>query len=410
MILFCIIQLRLKNKALRPLSMPFRRSTNTPSGYSTDNNVRLIRGGAPYFDALETLIDRAVETIHFQVYIMDGDETGMRISNALGRAAGRGVKVYMLLDGYASRGLSEQVVNNFRAAGVHFRWFEPLFKGHNFFVGRRMHHKVAVADSAHALVGGLNITNRYNDMPDEPAWLDWAVLASGDVCVELYNRCLQMWYRRPPSVHKKIAVSTGVGNCFVRVRVNDRVRNKNQISKSYLEMFRESKSHITIMSSYFMPGRVFRTQLRLASGRGIKIRIILTKISDVTIAKQAERFFYPWLLRRNVEIYEYRKKVLHGKMASCDGQWVTVGSYNFNDLSAYASIELNLDIKDPVFSNDVESAFSKIMKEDCDRVTNESFTRNTHWWNLVVYRTAYALCRLFLIVFTFTFSKERHGP
>ncbi|HTE31448.1 MAG TPA: phospholipase D-like domain-containing protein [Chryseolinea sp.] len=388
--------------------MPFRRSTNPSGGYSANNSVRLIRGGSPYFDALEMLIDQAKETIHFQVYIMESDETGMRISNALMRAAGRGVKVYMLLDGYASSALSEQVVNDFRTAGIHFRWFEPLFKGHNFFVGRRMHHKVIVADNANALVGGLNITNRYNDMPDEPAWLDWAVLASGDVCIELYNRCLQMWYRRPPADHSKPVMRKPSGDRLVRVRINDRVRNKDQISRSYLEMFRGSHEHITIMSSYFMPGRIFRKQLRLASGRGIKIRIILTKISDVTIAKQAERFFYPWLLRRNVEIYEYRKKVLHGKMASCDGQWVTVGSYNFNDLSAYASIELNLDIKDPIFSNDVELAFSKIMKDDCDRITSESFTHNTHWWNLAIYRSAYALCRLLLLVFTFSFSNKRH--
>ena len=380
------------------------------SGYTTSNRIEMVRGGAPYFNVLEKLIDDASESIHFQMYIYEADETGKRIANALIRAAERGVKIYMLLDGYASRtfGLSSTVVD-LKNAGVHFRWFEPLFRGHNFFVGRRMHHKVIVTDAEHGLVGGLNITDRYNDMPDQPGWLDVAVLVHGESARELYNRCVQMWFKRTSkanSVNARTPFSPE-SDCFVRVRINDWARNKNQVSRSYIEMLQRAEKSITIMSSYFMPGRVIRKNLKAACDRGVRIRIILTKVSDVALAKPAERFFYPWLLRRNIEIYEYRRKVLHAKIATYDGTWVTIGSYNVNDLSAYASIELNLDVHDHGFSKGVDQWLERIIQQDCDRITSETFHRSTRLWNTALYRVAYSIVRLFLFVFTINFGNEK---
>jgi cardiolipin synthase len=380
------------------------------SGYTARNGIELIRGGAPYFDLLERLIEDAVHSIHFQMYIYEADETWNRIAAALIRAATRGVQIYMLLDAYASRPFSNSsTLAEIQKAGIHFRWFEPLFKGHNFFVGRRMHHKVIVADEQHGLVGGLNITNRYNDMAGQPGWLDWAAHVRGDAAKELHNRCVQMWFKRPPrSKNESIRTPLGSGtDCFVRIRINDWARNKNQISRSYIEMLQRARNSITIMSSYFMPGRVIRKNLRAASNRGVKIRIILTKVSDVPMAKAAERFFYPWLLRRNVEIYEYRQKVLHAKIATYDGSWVTIGSYNVNDLSAYASIELNLDVHDEGFSGTVDQAIDRIIERDCDRITSETYQRSTRIWNTAFYRTAYSLLRLFLFVFTINFGNEK---
>jgi cardiolipin synthase len=379
-------------------------------GYTTNNGIELVRGGAPYFNLLEKLIDGASQSIHFQMYIYEADETGIRIADALIRAANRGVQVYMLLDGYASSEFGASTTfADIKNSGIHFRWFEPLFRGHNFFVGRRMHHKIIVTDEVQGLVGGLNITNRYNDINGQPGWLDYAALVRGDAAKELYNRCIQMWFKRAPRSNN-VSVRTPLvssSDCFVRVRINDWARNKNQISRSYIEMLQRAQKSITIMSSYFMPGRAIRKNLRAASKRGVKIRIIMTKASDVAMAKAAERFFYPWLLRRNIEIYEYRQKVLHAKIATYDGLWVTIGSYNVNDLSAYASIELNLDVHDHGFSTTVDQALDRIIERDCDRITSDTYQRSTRIWNTAIYRTAYSLARLFLFVFTINFGNEK---
>jgi len=380
------------------------RHTN---GYTSNNTIQLVRGGLPYFDLLEKLIDEAVTSIHLQMYIYDEDETGHRIAQALVRATQRGVKVYLLLDGYASRSLSSEFVRSIRDAGINFRWFEPLLKSQKFYVGRRMHHKIFVADGRFSLVGGMNISNHYNDMPGKAGWLDCAVYVNGEASKELYNRCLQMWYRRTIK-HEVVPFTIDEGkDCHVRVRINDWVRNKNQISRSYLEMFHKATSEITIMSSYFLPGRVFRRNLRKAAGRGVRVRVILTKIADVKLAKLAERFFYPWLLKRNIEVYEYRKKVVHAKIGTYDKQWVTIGSYNFNNISAYASVELNLDIDNKPFAQTVDQALEDIVLRDCDRITIEDYERRTNVLERMIHFLAYESFRLVLFLFTFYFRQEK---
>ena len=292
------------------------------SGYTAHNRVRLIRGGAEYFDLVEELIDQSVHSIHLQTYIFESDQTGQRISAALRRAAFRNVRVYLLLDGYASADLDQGFIQQMIEAGIHFRWFQPILKGRNYYVGRRMHHKILVVDGLHSVVGGVNMSNRYNDLPGQPAWLDFAIRIDGEASIELFNRCVEMWTR---SIWTKIGLS-GMFNwrsvippeeeAFTRVRINDWVRNKNQISRSYLLMFHRAQEQITILSSYFMPGRILRKHMTHAARRGVVIRVILTGRSDVGLSKAAERYLYPWLLSRNVEIYEYRHTVLHGKMAA----------------------------------------------------------------------------------------------
>jgi cardiolipin synthase len=137
----------------------------TTTDFTKINRVKLIRSGSEYFNELIRLINESTESFHLQVYIYDDDETGKQVTSALKNAAGRGVAVYVVVDGYASQALTHEFVEDLESSGIHFRFFEPLWRSKNFYFGRRLHHKLAVADSRFALVGGLNVSNRYNDMP-----------------------------------------------------------------------------------------------------------------------------------------------------------------------------------------------------------------------------------------------------
>lgn len=385
------------------------------AGYTAHNRVALVRGGTDYFRQAESLIDRAVHSIHFQTYIFEHDETGLRIADALVRAAFRNVRVYLMLDGYASADLDPDLVHRWRESGIHFRWFQPIVKGKDFYLGRRMHHKILVVDGLHSLVGGVNISNRYNDLPGQPAWLDFAIRIDGEASIELYNRCVEMWTK---TIWKKIGLP-GLFNwrsilapdeeAFTRIRINDWVRNKNQISRSYLEMFHRATDRITILSSYFMPGRILRRHLDQAARRGVVIRVILTSRSDVHLSKSAERYLYPWLLKRNVEIYEYHRNVLHGKMAVYDGTWATIGSYNVNNISAYASIELNVDVRYAPFAITVERALDQLIEDDCVRISPSRFSSGTNLFLRLKRRISYEVIRVILYLFTFYFRQEARG-
>lgn len=388
------------------------RGTLKPSSaYTYNNKVKLIRGGADYFEALTELVNKATRSIHLQIYILDDDETGQQVANLLMNAAKRGVAVYLVVDGFASKNLSDAYIQQLRSAGVHFRFFEPLLKSEHFYFGRRLHHKILVTDAWHSLVGGVNISNRYNDMEGQPAWLDWALLTEGPASVELFKVCIEVWSRPGKirirkSLFHEIAAHQPAGHSPVRIRRNDWVKRKNQISRSYIDMLKKASSHVIIMSSYFLPGQVLRHQLSRAAKRKIEITVIVAEKSDVRLAKNAERYIYRWLLKRNIKLFEYTRSVLHGKMATRDNKWVTIGSYNVNDISAYASVELNLDVNDTTFATAVQKQLQQIITHDCVQVTEEIFLHKYNFIQRGIQYCSYILVRVLFYLFTFYFKQS----
>jgi len=387
---------------------PSQKSLRRP--YLTNNRVKLIQGGAAYFDLLQLLIAEAKSTIHLQVYIYEEDDTGRRIATALLAAAARGVKIYILVDGYASRDLSQSFIELFGHAGIHFQNFEPIFQSKHFYFGRRLHHKVVVIDDVQCMVAGLNITDRYNDTVDAIAWLDWALYAEGPVAESLARVCMRR-LKTPVAVPEdgyapNLVIPGLVLNCEVRVSVNDWVRRKREITRSYLEMFQDASKSIIIMSPYFLPGEFIRRRMRQAVKRGVKIQVIQTGVSDVAVSKYAERYLYRWLLHNKIEIYEYQKTVLHGKLAVCDNRWITIGSYNVNNLSAYASVELNLDINDSRVATKAANELNEIMLIDCVRVTEDRYDKATTLLDRLLQPIAYHSLRVILFVFTFYFKQR----
>ena len=380
--------------------------------YSTKNKTKLLRAGAEYFNALLELIDSAKESIHLQTYIYAEDETGILITTALKKAVQRKVDVYLLVDGYASQSLSNHFIQDIKDSGIHFRFFEPIFKSKYFYFGRRLHHKVMVVDAKYAVVAGANIADRYNDLPNKPAWLDFALRVEGEIANELCIICWKIWNNFPkkgrlsPCESKSLTLENS-SNLLVNVVRNDWVRNKNEISATYLKMLKNAKHEVTILCSYFLPGKKIRKQIILAIQRGVRIRVIAAGVSDIVMAKSAERWLYDWLLRNGIELYEYQQTVLHGKLGVCDDEWMTIGSYNINNISAYASIELNLNVEDSDFTKDARKKLDQIISKDCIRVTMENHVKTNNIFKQFARWFSYEFIRGVFYLFTFYFKQGR---
>ena len=386
----------------------------TSSEYSAHNKIQLIRGGKEYFDLLLHLINNATESIHLQTYIFDDDETGRLIADALKAAAKRNISVYLLADGYASQVMSQNFIDDLRESDIHFRFFEPFFKGKLFYFGRRMHHKVFVADAKFAVVGGINIANRYNDMPGNPSWLDYSLYTEGEVARELCVLCWKTWNSFPakmditPCEEKQILFDFKEEETSrVRMRRNDWVRGKNEISATYSEMFRNARSHITILCSYFLPGKLIRSLLSDAAKRGVKIKVVIAGSSDIMLAKYAERWMYDWLLRNKIELYEYQPAILHAKVAVCDSEWLTIGSYNVNNISAYASIELNLDVRNADFAKAVEQILETIIRNDCVSVTKDKHIHTKNIFKQFIRWCSYQFISIVFYLLTFFYKQKK---
>jgi cardiolipin synthase A/B len=381
--------------------------------YTSQNKIKLIRGGKHYFDLLLNLINISTLTIHLQTYIFDDDETGQSIAQALISASKRNVQVFLLVDGYASQSLSENFVESLTNAGVYFRFFDPIFKSEHYYFGRRLHHKVFVVDAKYALVGGINIANHYNDMPLKPSWLDFAVLVEGETAIQLCDLCWNTWKKFQVKNHTSPCNENVVSfdfkveeKCLVSIRRNDWVRRKNEISASYFEMLKRSNSHITIFCSYFLPGHKIRKLLKNAAKRGVKIRIVIAGPSDVALAKNAEKWLYDWFLRNKIQLYEYQSTILHAKIAVCDSQWLTIGSYNINDISAFASIELNLDVRNPDFVKTVENSLDFTIKNECIKITENELRHSKNIFKQFLLWCSYQIFQITFFLFTFYFKQS----
>jgi cardiolipin synthase len=99
--------------------------------------------------------------------------------------------------------------------------------------------------------------------------------------------------------------------------------------------------------------------------------------------------------------------VLHGKVATCDSKWMTIGSYNVNNVSAYASIELNIDVLNETKTKELESILKNIMETECEQVTYEKHIRSKTWMVQLLRWASYELIRLIFYLFTFYFKQSK---
>ena len=395
-----------------------RKTKINPNDFIPNHKIRLLLGGKAYFELLIHLIEHAQEHIHLQVYIYEADATGQLVADALIAAAKRGVAVHVLVDGYGSQGLDKSFTAQFKENGIHFRIFEPLLRSKKFYVGRRMHQKVLVVDARYAVVTGVNIGDKYNDQPSRSAWLDFALCVEGEVAASLCKVCWMTWKnfqprRRVPDkwcAPARTEVDFGYeDNCGVRMRRNDWVRRKYDITRTYREIFRRANERVILVSSYFLPGSIARRSIETAIRRGVRMQLVICSRMDVPLVKDAERFMYDWLLQLGVEIYEYTGNMLHGKLATCDGHWMTLGSFNVNDLSARVSIELNLDVAGDAFVQRTIAELDHIMENHCVRIKSDDFKSQNSFFNQLKRWLAFKTLRFIFFLGTFYMKQEKPG-
>jgi len=380
--------------------------------YKSGHYIELLQSGEPFFTSVEKTIDEAKRYIHFQTYIIDEDETGMRIFNALIRAAERGVRIYLLLDAYGTKYLSKSLIDSIENSGILFRFFSPTFITEGFQLSLRLHHKVVLADGEVAIIGGMNFANRYHGYGTKKAWLDFAVLFRGPECAHILGILKKLWNKtfisKAERSHETLPNPVSYPeNMKLMVVQNNWYRNRIEILKSYSSALKQAHMRMIIFASYFLPGRNERKLLRNASNRGVDITIVFSAESDAPMFTRATSFLYDFILRNNIKIYEYLPSNLHAKVAVVDGNWSTVGSYNMNHVSDYGSIEINVNILDEEFARYFERVLRNIIRNDCREVTVEVYNRRRNLYNRFAGWASYQILRFLMrILFQMTSKKK----
>ena len=368
--------------------------------------IELVYSGADYFSRLEKIIHASKKELHLQTYIFDTDSIGLRIVEALKKAAKRKVKIYLLLDGFGSNSFSSNIVKELRYYGINIRFFSPLLSLNSFYIGRRLHQKVVVSDGKHLLIGGINIADKYHGTSFETPWLDYAIELESTVAKPIQQIC-RNFYLKKRKVRKRKIESTLFEKepMAIRILQNDWLNKKNEVQKEYVKAIRNAQKEIVIVGSYFFPGSRIALALKKASMRKIPIKLIVSGVSDVPVLRSASLYLYSILLKYNIEIYEWNKSVLHGKAAVIDGKWTTIGSFNINNLSSFGSIEMNVEINSTSFSEKYLLHLNKIMSQ-CTLLTAETLKKRDGMFARYSNLLSYLFIRFIVIIMTY-FTKNR---
>ncbi|QQC62566.1 cardiolipin synthase ClsB [Paraburkholderia ginsengisoli] len=332
--------------------------------FTSGNEVRLLRSGDAFFDALIERIDAAQHDVVLETYIFCGDAAGKEVSAALLRAASRGVKVRVITDGIGTARLP--MFNEWPLAGVDHRIYNPHLFGRFGF--SRTHRKLAVIDDQFAYCGGINIVDDYENNGETLPYRRWdfAVELHGPVVADVRQAFEVQWRRiqlghRPieamePDLGTHTPASLGSlrrrrrrrneelwagGQPCVAFVARDNLINRRAIEKAYLAAIGQARHEILLANPYFMPGRKLRRALVFAARRGVVVKLIIGR-KEFKALDYAVPFLYHALLKAGVQIAEYEKTLLHGKVAVVDSSWGTVGSSNLDALSLMLNNEANV--------------------------------------------------------------------
>jgi cardiolipin synthase len=176
-------------------------SLRTPHAHAPASPPRLYFDGPTYFAALIRAIDHARRSVDLETYIFDLDETGQSVVDALVRAARRGTRVRVLVDGVGSWRTLSVLAAAFAATPVQFKVFRRMglrSAWANFRVirelGHRNHRKTCLIDESSAWIGSFNISAVHTrGSLRTPSWRDSAIqVRSKDLCA-LYEAFDRAW-------------------------------------------------------------------------------------------------------------------------------------------------------------------------------------------------------------------------
>ncbi len=324
------------------------------------HQLRLTIGGPARFSAILKVIDDAKETLRLFFYIFDPDQAGQIVCDALVRARARGVRVWLLVDGYGSVNTPDSFFKPLQEAGVYFARFSPRW-GRQYLL--RNHQKILIADERVAVVGGANISSAYfpsNDTSD--GWHDLMLTVTGPAASRLarYFDGLRRWMTMEQGtlrglVHilarrsdAKGPIRWLMGGPFQRL--SPLVRTiKNDLDRV---------ERLDLAEAYFAPNwGMLRRIARVVRKRGGTARLLTAAKSDNMTTISAARHCYRRLLNGGVDIFEYHPQKLHMKLIIADDV-VYVGSANFDMRSLFINAEIMVRIEDADFAQKARSLFA----------------------------------------------------
>ncbi len=296
---------------------------NRPAANLTSH--KLYSAPPQFCEAMLHDIEQAERYIYLEMYKFGNDEVGIRFREALTKAAGRGVQVKLLLDSW---GVSnhETFFNDLVAAGGEVRFFRKIIYTFDFFTKnhRRNHRKFLLIDDHVSYMGSANITG-YSQQ-----WRESMIRLTGGITLMFKRSFLESYKIFDKYIFNKFTYKKSKFLDHFEL-VEDMPSIYRQRIKTKLErLISKAKREIIIETPYFLPGHNIRKLLADAARRGVKVKIILPRHSDVRAIDLLSSKYYGFYNANNINLVFYTLNNLHAKVLLIDNEIFGLGSPNID--------------------------------------------------------------------------------
>jgi cardiolipin synthase len=320
------------------------------------NRVELLDDYAISIAKIIDDIDRAAHHVHVLFYIYCDDATGKPVTDAIIRAAARGVQCRMLLDAVGAKDGLNQAAPRLRAAGVDVRAALPvgIFQRKTGRFDLRNHRKIVTVDGRVAYTGSQNIV----DAQFVPGFPNEELMARvhGPVVAQLEAVFLTDWFLETDQ-RLEIAQFAGdmqpAGASLAQVQPSGPGYPAENTRDLFIALMYAARKSVVITTPYFIPDEPFLQALHAAATRGVDVHLVVSKHANQLFSQFAQRSYYEELLAAGVKVHLYRPRFLHAKHLSIDDQVAVLGTTNIDIRSFALNAEVSLVVFDPAVAADL---------------------------------------------------------
>ena len=323
------------------------------------NSATLLSDSNATIDSMVADIDAAQDHVHLIFYIWLPDNNGLKVVEALKRAAARRVACRVMADGLGSHIMIESPHwKAMQTGGVQVATAlpvgNPLLRPLRGRIDLRNHRKILVIDNRITYCGSQNCADpEFRIKAKFAPWVDAMMRFEGPIARQNQYLFASDWMAQmggdlmplllqplPPGDRGVTAQVIGTGPTVYN----------SAMPEIFETLIYTARRELIITTPYYVPNEALQAAICASARRGVTTTIIFPARNDSWIVAAASRSYYSDLLAAGVQIYEYKGGLLHTKSLTLDGEVTLIGSANMDRRSFDLNYENNILFCDPTLT------------------------------------------------------------
>ena len=359
------------------------------------NRVDVMLNGDGTYARLWDDLRAADQSITLQLYYGAPGRMADTLRQILLERAKAGVRVFVLYDAFGTVDIPADHRDALRAAGIIVEPFRPIRLSTIHLAQHRSHVRGVVIDGRIGWTGGFGIDDKWlGDGHSDGSWRETNVRFEGPAVRQLQAAFAAAWVEATGMlVTGRATLAPHENGVTAGLLYTAPTLGSTPAERFFALSIAAARRTLYITNAYFAPDRSFVEMLAAAARRGVDVRILTAGArTDVNVVRLAGRASYTSLLEAGVRVYEWRPSTLHAKTFVIDGEWLTIGSMNFDNRSMALNDEATLMVLDRTIGQQMDRIFADDLRF-AEEITAARFAQRS-WFQRLAERCANLITRL----------------